>query len=225
MRTTTARRHVGTTVLANSENGHRDDRYFTRPVVLLSVDTLWTYEYRQRASEGERIRIFRAHPDVRPNKGKWDTGVTGWLALVSMGDHENPVTPEELLAAAVDLDATTFPDNAAKIRLPRNMKLTTLLPVTVHELPYTELRDALKARREHSDRLRAEQDKAREEAGRKTRATLSYLHKVTDLLGVDEPAIFPPTNAPTVPILRILERLARAEGVALPPRPEHLREM
>lgn len=223
MKTATARNHIGTTVLANSPDGYRDERRFTRPIVLLSVDQLWTHEYRRHAPEGERTRINRAHPNVKPNKGNWHTGITGWLGLVAWDDRDNPVTPEELLAVAADLDASTFPDNAAKVTLPKRFKLTTVLPTTVHELPYAELWAKLDEKREHEARLREERGRAQEKARQEAGAALSHLREVTGILGVDEPAFFPPATTPTLPILRLLERLARAEGVELPPRPEHLR--
>lgn len=224
MKTATARRHVRSTVLANSENGYRGDLQYNRPVVLLDVDQLWTYEYRQHAPEGERTVIGRARATTRPNKGDWRTGVTGWLALAPWGDRDHQVTPEELLAVAAGLDATTFPANAAKVELPKGYRLVTLMPATVHDLPWDELRakraEDAEAGRRRDEVLRAK----REEAEARARATMSHLREVTDILGVDEPSFFPPADAPLVPILRLLERLARAEGVELPARPEHLRD-
>lgn len=234
MDTKTATRHTGTTVLAYAHSGqvHRggDDREYDRMAVILDTG-MWKTTYPIGNSTRNSTIRRATGTKVRPSSASgYGTGVTGWLVLHT--DYDTPTDErarEMLLGTATELLKAGLPENAKTIELPKGLEVRTVIPRRIHNLVWDELAVLLAAQHEEADRKREERDRSVD----RSRATLEYGKALAAVLGVDEAGLFPEHQGwrtyvsaddgrAVLPVVRLLERLARAEGVELPPRPEHL---
>lgn len=195
------------TVLACSDYGHGDlDSAACDAVVVLDTETLWTHRW-----GGGHVTISHANPMMGESKlsmgsAVYGRGVTGYLALCG------PAEVLVELAGTIDLDA--LPRNARDFTLPDRVAFKVVHPRRVVGT-WAEREETVRVNRERQERAEAH----RREGVRQRRAEMAYVDFVADKLGIDF----------TVPAdmigIRLLERIARAEGVALPERPEHLRDV
>ncbi len=234
MEKATARRYLGTTIVACSYNGASRDEDYDMPGVILSIDPLWTRSY------GRNSGVRRAHPTVKTPRARgygFNEGATGWLLLtVKPSDYfgetrEGREERRHLLQETADrLAASTHPapDDLAEWheKLPEGLEFDVFIPKRVHKTPFAKLREEIAAAREmriaaqetQNQRLRRDEELAAE--GNR------YATALVARLGVSEPnlLVHRTGNLPALlPIIGLLERLAKAEGVEVPERPEGLR--
>jgi hypothetical protein len=212
---TDAVKHVRATVLARSPYKRTDETaYHSQPIVLLDVDTLWE----SRRDAGPVRSMY-----IRAGGGTWNSPPVGWLAVTLPEHTGDDIRVAGLLRYAKTLDLDALPDRAD---MPEGVRFAVVNPA---EVRYTWMER--QERRERENRARDEGFRRREEEYRRSRATLAHLAEVRRALKIEgiefDPSTTPGTDENTTSalrILRVLDRLAKAEGVQLPPRPEHLRE-